>query len=399
MSTPNPVGNTDTSTNVSPVVGSGLTGTPSGSSFLSDFTTGLTNTLGGTSLGSALGTITPYAAVAGIGEAQAAAGQKQDAAAAATQEALAQPAIQESTNLLGQYTTGTLNPTDAAVVNTGIAQGQDTIASANGLSAIAQTAFANYNNGTLTAGDQAALDQQVAAAKQQVAQQLSSAGITDSTIIAAQNNQIDQQALVTKQNMLNSYFTTGNQAYDSWLTATNEGKAQITAAQTYASTSLTGYLNASMAEAGIGMTEMNTAIQTQMQTDQEYAAQVSTLMGTLASAYAKQMAGNASKTGSTSGLKLPSSGTGGGGGGGGGGSGTGAPPGGDVSGGVDPSTGVPYDIENPGTGSAPPTAANPFSPDPNDPFAVSTPDANWNSVTDSDNSGDIGDDLGDIFGG
>jgi hypothetical protein len=179
------------------------------------------------------------------------------------------------------------------VVNTGIAQGQDTIASAGGLSAIAQTAFADYNSGTLKAGDQAALDAQVASQKQQVAQQLSSAGITDSTILAAQYQNIDNNALIQKQTILNGYFDTGNSAYNSWLTATNDGKAAITAAQTYASTSLQTYLQNSMSEANIGMGEVNTAIQTQMTTDAAYAAQVSTLMGTLATAYAKQIAGKA----------------------------------------------------------------------------------------------------------
>jgi hypothetical protein len=299
VSTPNPVGASPTSTSSDPLASApSVASTPAPASFGTDIVNGITSTLGGGSLGTSLGTLAPYAAVAGIGEAQAAAGQKQDAAAAQTQENLAAPAIGESSTLLGNYNSGTLNSADQAVVNTGIAQGQSTIASANGLSAIAQTAFANYNNGTLTAGDQAALDAQTAAAKQQVAQQLSSAGITDSTILAAQYQNIDNQALISKQNTLNGYFATGNSAYDSWLTATTEGQATITAAQTFASTSLNNYLTQSMNEANIGMGEMNTAIQTQMQTDQEYAAQVSTLLGTLATSYAKQIAGQQTGTGS-----------------------------------------------------------------------------------------------------
>lgn len=276
-------------------------GSAGSGSFLGDMLTGAESTLGGGSLGQSLGTLLPYAGVAAIGEAQAKAGQAQDAKASQQQQALAQPAIGESNALLGQYQSGTLNKADQAVVDTGVKQGQSTIASANGLSAIAQTAFANYNSGKLNAGDQAALDATVASQKQQVAQQLASAGITDSTILAAQNQQIDNQALISKQNTLNSYFNTGNAAYNSWLTATTEGQQTITQAQTYASTSLNNYLSASMAEAGIGIGEVNTAIQTQMTTDANYANQVSTLLGTLATAYAKQIAGQKASGGSSAG--------------------------------------------------------------------------------------------------
>jgi hypothetical protein len=282
------------------------------SSFGSDVLSGLESTLGGTTLGGALGSALPYAGVAAIGMEQAKAGQAQDAASANTQKALAAPALGASNTLLNQYQTNTLNPTDKAVVDTGIAQGQDTIASAAGLSAIAQTAFANYNSGTLRPGDQAALDQQVASQKQQVAQQLASAGITDSTILAAQNQNIDNQALIQKNTILNSYFDTGNAAYNSYLTATQEGKAAITAAQTFASNSLQTYLTNSMAEANIGIGEVNTAIQTQMTTDAQYAAQVSTLLGTLATAYAKQIAGKAASGTSNPLSNLLKSATGGG---------------------------------------------------------------------------------------
>jgi hypothetical protein len=354
------------------------------SSFGSDVVTGLESTLGGTSLGSAVGAAIPYAAVAGIGMAQANAGEAQAATLSGQQQALAAPSIGASNQLLQQYQSGTLNPTDAAVVNTGIAQGQSTIASASGLSAIAQTAFADYNSGTLKPGDQAALDAQVASQKQQVAQQLASAGITDSTILAAQYQNIDNQALITKQTILNGYFDTGDSAYNSWLSATTQGQAAITAAQTYASNSLQTYLTNSMQEANIGMGEVNTAIQTQMTTDAQYAAQVSTLMGTLATAYAKQIAGNASKSGTSSaGTTAANAAKAAAGGAGSSGSSSGSPaqPG-DTSGGIDPTTGIPYDLESPSTGQLPPTATSPFDPN-NTSFSLPSDSGDFNSVTDT----------------
>lgn len=272
--------------------------------FLSGINSGLTSTLGGggdsslaNTLGQGVGSIAPYAAIGAIGLEQAKAGQAADAKYSQQQQQLAQPALDQSKKLLGDYNAGIISPTDRAVSDTEVAQGQQTIQSAQGLSDIAQTAFANYNSGKLNAGDQAALDQQIAAAKQQVAQQLSSAGITDSTIMAAQYQQIDNNALIQKQNMLNSYFNTGNAAYNSWLTATAQGQATIQRGMEFASTSLQNELINSMNEANIGIGEVNSAIQTQMTTDANYAAQVSQLMGVLATAYARQVAGQAAAAG------------------------------------------------------------------------------------------------------
>ena len=196
-------------------------------------------------------------------------------------QALAQPSLGEETTLQNQYNSGKLNSTDQAVVNTGIAQGQSLIASAGGLSSIAQTLFQDYNTSTLKPADQTQLTQTVQAQKSAVAQQLASAGITDSTILAGQYQQIDNQALVTKQTILDGYYNVGNQAYTTWLTATEAGQQEITNAQTFASTQLQSYLTQSMNEAGIGIAASTTAIQTQMQTDAQYAAQVSQLYGTL----------------------------------------------------------------------------------------------------------------------
>lgn len=272
--------------------------------FLSGINSGLTSTLGGggdsslaNTLGQGVGSIAPYAAIGAIGLEKAKEGQAADAKYSQQQQQLAQPALDQSKKLLGDYNAGTISPTDRAVSDTEVAQGQQTIQSAQGLSDIAQTAFANYNSGKLNAGDQAALDQQTAAAKQQVAQQLSSAGITDSTIMAAQYQQIDNNALISKQNTLNSYFNTGDKAYNSWLTATAEGQATIQRGMEFASTSLQNELINSMNEANIGINEANSAIRTQMTTDANYAAQVTELMGVLATAYARQVAGQAAAAG------------------------------------------------------------------------------------------------------
>jgi hypothetical protein len=310
---------------VGALLGSALTSSPQGGSTVSTpadqaisstsgapstFTSGLESGLGsslgttGTNLAAQLGSLTgnllPYAAVGAIGQAQASKGEAEDAQYSQELQNLAKPALGESATLLNNYNTNTPTPAAQAVENTMVAQGNSTIQSASGLSAIAQAAFQQYQAGQLQPAQQAQLDQQTASEKQQVAQQLASAGITDSTILQAQYNQIDTNALITKQNMINSNFATGVQAYDQWLTSTTQGQQTIQQGMEYASSSVEQELQDSMSEAGIGIGEMNTAITTQMQTDQEYANQVSQLYGTLAAAYAKQVAGQRSGGGSTS---------------------------------------------------------------------------------------------------
>jgi hypothetical protein len=96
------------------------------------------------------------------------------------------------------------------------------------------------------------------------------------------------------------------------------------------------------------------------------------------------------------------------GGGGGGAYNGGAPVGGDVNGGVDPNTGIPYDISN---GPGPTSSGGMFDPN-NTNFDIPTTDPNWNSVTDSNDTSiwnnwdsvtdtgasDVGGDAGDVFG-
>ena len=277
-----------------PTTGSGSSSSPG---FISGLESGLQSSLGGVGtglagLGSTIGSMAPYLAVGGIGIAQADAGKAADAKYANQLSTLAQPSLTQSNTLLGDYNAGKINPVDQAASTTEINQGKAILANPqlSQLSQIAQTAFADYNSGNLKPADQLQLDQSTQAAKQGVASQLAAAGITDSSVLSGQYQQIDNNAQIQKQTILNSYFATGNTAYDTWLTTTQAGNQAIVAGQAIASSSLQTELANSMAEANIGIGEMNTAITTQMQTDAAYSAQVSQLLGTLATAYAKQVA-------------------------------------------------------------------------------------------------------------
>lgn len=261
-------------------------------SVLSGLETGLgldPNNLAG-SIGSTLGGLGPYAAIGALGLSQASAGRAQDQNYVNQAAALGQPLVTQANSTIAGYNKGTLSPTDQTVVNTSTQQGQSIIDSANPLSAIAQKAFTQYASGQLSTADQLTLDNQVKAQKAAVASRLQSQGITDSTVLDAQYQQIDNQALQTKQTMLQQQFSLGNQAYDTWLQSTSQGQQEILNGQKFASTELQQSLQNALSEAQIGDAPIMSSIEMAMQSDAQYADQVSQLMGTLASAYAYQQA-------------------------------------------------------------------------------------------------------------
>jgi hypothetical protein len=259
----------------------------SGSSLLGSIGSGIASSLGGSSLGGTLGQIAPYAAVGALGTAQAKQGLASDKAYSDRLQQLGQPMVDQSNKMLSNYNNSTLNPQDQALLTNAQNLATQITSNSAGLSDIAKTAFSNYSSGKLTPGDQAALDQQIADQKQQVAQQLASAGITDSTILAGQYAQIDNQALILKQNLLNAQFATGVTAYDNYLTGTQAGQNMLAQATTTADVTLQGELNSAISSFGAGAQVITDGIKTAMQTDANYSAQISQLYGTLAAAYAK----------------------------------------------------------------------------------------------------------------
>jgi hypothetical protein len=243
------------------------------------------------SLGSTLGGLAPSLIAGGIGLSQAKGAQNQSAQFAAQLAALGGPYTAAGQKLLAQQQSGQLTPDKQNVVTTLNKQGQTLIDSGTTLSAIAQTAYQNYQSGTLPPADEQRLKDQVASQKQQVAQQLASAGITDSTILAGQYAQIDNQASITRQQLLDARFATGNQAYDQWLSSTTQGQALQAEASKFAASSLDQMLQQSLQLGSEGMQPIEAAIQLQIQSDAALSGQVNQLLGNLASAYAYQTTG------------------------------------------------------------------------------------------------------------
>jgi hypothetical protein len=261
----------------------------------------------GSQLGNFLGGIAPSAATAAIGMNQISQAQQQNQQYQQQEAALGQPFLDASKQQLAAYQGGQLSPAQQAVVNTSQQQGQNLLNQTGPLQQIFQQSFQNYQSGTLQPAQQAQLDQQIAAAKAELRQALGPNA--DSSTLATQDAQIDQQALITKQNMLNSQFQTGNQAYDTWMTSTQQGQQLILQGQQYAAQQLQQDLTNALQLGSEGMAPVEQSINMAISSDADLSNQVNQLMSNLAASWAYMQA------------KGSSAGAGGGGlfGGGGGG--------------------------------------------------------------------------------
>jgi hypothetical protein len=263
------------------------------------------------SKGSQLSGLGPYAAVAGIGMSQAKQAQQDAQQKANTLAALGSPYISAGQDLLKQFQSGQIRPDQQAVATLAQQQGQTLIDSGSALSAIAQQAYQDYQSGKLPAADEQQLQNQVAAQKQELRQRLSQQGIADSSILAGYDQQVENQAMITRQQLLDARFATGNQAYDEWLKSTTQGQQLKLQGAQFASQALDTMLSESLGLGSEGMQPVESAVQLAIQSDQQLSQQVSDLLGNLAAAYAYTVSGPGRGGGAGGG----GAGSGGGGGG------------------------------------------------------------------------------------
>jgi hypothetical protein len=297
--------NTLTGLSTDPTLGMGSDPTNMGyGSTTAGSTGGLSSLLGG--LGGQIGGLAPYLAVGGLGLLE----QQQAASTTNSEvnqlEGLGTPLLNEGAQQLGAYQSGTLTPAQSAVSNNAIKSGNTLLTSAAPLSGIAATAFQQYQSGTLPAWQQTQLDQSVAAQKQQVAQSLASQGITDSSVLQAQYQQIDAQAAITKGQLNQQNFATGNQAYDSWLQSTTEGQQMQQQGLQYAAQSLQQDFANALGADSLGGQDVQSAVQLAVQSNTQLAEMMTNFMGSLATAYAISVGGTKS---GTTGTSIPGLGT------------------------------------------------------------------------------------------
>jgi hypothetical protein len=272
-------------------------------------------TPGGAGVGAAAGTAVGAAATgaglspdigtllgAGLGLYGASQAQSSNNATIAPLNQAAAPFLSAGQQLLGQAMSGQLTPAQQQVVSTSQSQGQTLINAATPAGQIAQQLMTQYQSGQLNQADALQLQQQVTAAKAQIAQALGPNA--DSTTLATYYAQIDQQADITKQSMLNSYLATGNQEFDQWATTTEAGQAAIQAGQQYAVTQIDNTFNEALSATGLGSNNISNAIAQTLSSNQQVASALQSYMSNLTKAYAMTQASN---TGTTPGGSATSS--------------------------------------------------------------------------------------------
>jgi hypothetical protein len=255
--------------------------------------------LGQTALG-----LAPSLIAGGIGLTQAKSAQSQNDAFANQLQALGGPYTAAGQQLLKQFQSGNIRPDQQKVANLATTQGQSLIDSGSQLSSIAQSAYQNYQAGKLPPADEQRLADQTAAQKQEMRQRLAGQGITDSSILAGYDQQIENQANINRQDLLDKRFATGNTAYDEWLKSTSEGQQLKLEGAKFAATSLDNMLQQSLSLGAEGMAPITQAIELKMQSDAALSAQVQQLMGNLAGAYAYGKTGGQVPGGGTTGAAL-----------------------------------------------------------------------------------------------
>jgi hypothetical protein len=195
------------------------------------------------------------AALIGLGEYEASQAQSQTAALTAQLSGPGNTFIGAGTTELGQTMQGL---TGAPVSgNSSIAQ-QEQAASELG------TVANQYSTGQLTSAQQTQLTQQNQAAKQNIRAQLESQGITDASVIAGYDQQIDSQTAITQQQLIQGNLQIGQTA--------------LSSVQNTYSTLLTQ----SIGSLGAGMGPLEDAINLTVQQNTNLANGLQTLFGQIA---------------------------------------------------------------------------------------------------------------------
>src|SRR5262249_33110986 len=153
-----------------------------------------------------------------------------------------------------------------------------------------QQAYQNYQAGKLPDADEQRLQQQITDQKQALRAQLASSGITDSTLLAGYDQQIENQAKLTRQSLLDARFATGNQAYDEWLKSTTQGQQLKAQGLQFAQEAFQSMMSNALGLGSEGMQPVEQSIALAIQSDTELSQQVSELIGNLAAAWAYQQA-------------------------------------------------------------------------------------------------------------
>jgi hypothetical protein len=197
------------------------------------------------------------ATLAGLGEYEASQAQSQTAALTSQLTGPSQPLIQNATGQLGAIQQGL---TGAPVTGGAIGQSEQ---AAQNLGSLAT----QYSTGQLTPAQQQQIQQNVQAQQQQISSQLASQGITDSSVIAMYDQQIQNNATQQTQQLIQGNTTLAQNALQG-------------VQSTYSS-----LISNAVSEFGAGMGPVEDAVNITLQQNTQLAAGLQSLFGSIAKAF------------------------------------------------------------------------------------------------------------------
>jgi hypothetical protein len=314
----------------------------------------------------------PYAALIAASLYEANKAKQQNDAYAGTLTGLGQPLVAAGSQQLSAAQGGVLNPQVTGYQNQAFQTGAQLQGEAGPLLSIANTAFQQYTAGALPPWQQTELDQQRAAAKQELRQSLGSN--VDSSTLSAYDSNIDTQYDIAKGQAMLQNLQTGEGAFTLGVDTQQLGYSDIQAGWQAGIDAIQAEFNNAVALSTAGFGPIEAGINLAVSSNTQLTDMLTNMFGTIGLAYAIQQSGNRNASSGGGGGGGPKAGGGGGGGGGGQqpAPGTGVPPAPITP--TDPNTGLPTGLPtwnpqiDPNTGLPIDPSTPTYAPDPNNPY-------------------------------
>ena len=192
----------------------------------------------------------------------------------------ANPFITGGQNALKDYQT--LSPLEQQQLNTSVTGGTTQVQGAQPLIGLGEQQLNTAGSGNLPPAQEAQLQQQIAAAKAQLAQQYS----PDSTTYQEMSAKIDQNAMLARQQMLAGYQTSGQQTYGLGEAQQTAGQTEIATAYANAQTEIDQNLKNALSMATTGLGPLSDAVLFGLKNNTQMQSTMSDLFKSIANASA-----------------------------------------------------------------------------------------------------------------
>ena len=166
------------------------------------------------------------------------------------------PILASGQNQLSNYQN--LTDLQKKALESGVSTGSTLTGLADPLLSIGKDAFSQYTGGQLPAWQQAEIDQKVAQAKALARQSLGAN--VDSSTLSQVDSQIDQQAQISKGQLMQQNLASGEQAYGQGAGYVSQGGATTKAAYDKASADITTNLHNALETITVGLGPLNDSI-------------------------------------------------------------------------------------------------------------------------------------------